>query len=350
MSKQVSKTAIGGFVLVAIALLIAGVMYFGSGQVFKKTNKYVLFFEGSVKGLNVGSSVVWSGVKVGTVESIVIKANLKTLTTRIPVIIEVEQDKFVYDEETKEDLKTRIKRAIEKGMRAQLTIESMVTGQLMIDMDFHPGTPAKFVGGMKEYQEIPTIQSALGKLGKTLEKLNLEQLFQEILGAVGGINDLVTSPDVSGALHDLRLAMGNLNKLLEDVDAQVEPLVTNVNETVGSFGKLAKDVNKAVDPVAKEATSTLRAYKTLGRNVDKQAGPLMTDVDKMAKAITVTANQATKTMKTLEGLVEPNSPIMVDVKGMLKELSAAARSIRAMTDYLERHPEALLQGKGRARR
>ena len=66
MAKQASKTVIGVFVVSSIAMLIAGVIVFGSGDIFKKELKYVMFFEDSVKGLSVGAPVIWHGVTVGT--------------------------------------------------------------------------------------------------------------------------------------------------------------------------------------------------------------------------------------------------------------------------------------------
>jgi paraquat-inducible protein B len=240
-------------------------------------------------------------------------------------------------------------RMIEKGFRAQLTIDSLVTGQLMVDLGFYPDTPVRLVGGQSVYPEIPTIESALGKLGKSLEKLNLEALFNEALGAVSGLSKIINSPELAEALSGANLAVKDARKLLQDVDGQVEPLAFSLDETITDFGQLAKGVNKHIDPVATQVKGTLRDYRKLGRDVDRQVEPLAKDIGKMARAISAAADQARATLKSADGLIEDNSPLMVDLKKMLGELAAAARSIRALTAYLERHPEALIQGKGRRR-
>ena len=94
MAKQVSKTVIGGFVISAIVLLVIGIVIFGGGKFFTKTFKYVLFFDRSIKGLNVGAPVVFRGVEIGSVNSVAIRADAETLKVDIPVVIEVEPERF----------------------------------------------------------------------------------------------------------------------------------------------------------------------------------------------------------------------------------------------------------------
>jgi hypothetical protein len=82
MAKQANKTLIGGFVVGAVALIVAGVLVFGSGKFFQARNKYVLFFQGSLKGLNVGAPVLFQGVQVGSVIDITIEADAEKQTRR----------------------------------------------------------------------------------------------------------------------------------------------------------------------------------------------------------------------------------------------------------------------------
>ena len=70
MSKEVNKIVIGGFVIGGIGLAVMAVLLFGSGKFFQKTSMHVLFFEGSVKGLNIGSPVKFRGVDIGMVKNI----------------------------------------------------------------------------------------------------------------------------------------------------------------------------------------------------------------------------------------------------------------------------------------
>src|SRR4030042_2062526 len=94
MAKQANRMMIGGFVVLAVIIMAASLVVFGSGKFFQKTNKYILYFNGSVRGLSVGAPVLFQGVQVGSVISILIETDLSKLETTIPVIIEVEVDKF----------------------------------------------------------------------------------------------------------------------------------------------------------------------------------------------------------------------------------------------------------------
>jgi paraquat-inducible protein B len=175
MSKQASKTLIGAFVLGALGLIIAGVVVFGSGKFLRKVEKAVMFFEGSVQGLQVGAPVVFRGVQIGHVTNIVLEVNEKDLTGHIPVYIEIYPHKVVpigggsFDQRYRQAL-------IEKGLRAQLELQSFVTGQLVVNLDFYPNTPIRLVGLEKEYPEIPTIPSGIEQLKKRIEQLPLKEI------------------------------------------------------------------------------------------------------------------------------------------------------------------------------
>ena len=88
--KMANKTFIGAFVVGGVLLLITAIMVFGSGTFFKQSDKYALFFDGSVKGLSEGAPVIFRGVKVGNVDSIGLMYNRVEKSVLIPVIIDVE--------------------------------------------------------------------------------------------------------------------------------------------------------------------------------------------------------------------------------------------------------------------
>ena len=57
MGRKANPAMIGAFVVGAVILAVAGILIFGSGQLFKHTSQYVCFFPGAVNGLNVGAPV-----------------------------------------------------------------------------------------------------------------------------------------------------------------------------------------------------------------------------------------------------------------------------------------------------
>ncbi len=193
MSKPANKTMIGAFVLGAVVLLVLAVVIFGSGSFFAKKQSYEMFFEGSVQGLDVGSPVMFRGVKIGTVTDISLEFKPKELTFYIPVIAQVELDRMkrLGPPPTKQG--EYLKPLIDKGLRAQLQTTSFVTGQLAVTLDFFPDKPAKFVGLAKKYPEVPTVPSTFAQLTKTIQDLPIQAVFAKLDATMGAIQELVSS-------------------------------------------------------------------------------------------------------------------------------------------------------------
>jgi len=348
MSKKASKTAIGGFVVGALALIVVGVLIFGSGKFMTKTETYVMYFEGSVRGLNVGAPLVFRGVKIGSVTNIQLLANTDDLSFTIPVFAETERRHFTLTGNETLDLSPRaqLEILVERGMRAQLIKQSMVTGQLIVELDFHPDKPAKLVAGDDEYMEIPTITSGMDDLVKQIEKAPIREILSKVLSAVDGIEKAINSKEVKKSLSYLEQTVKNLNKLVLNIDSRIEPLVSTVEETVKDYGKLARNVDRHVKPVLSGIVETERHANKLVKNVNAQVSRLGSSIEEAAKSANAALVEATKTLNTIEGLTSEDSQMMYQITTTLKELSAAARSIRVWADYLERHPEALVRGKG----
>jgi len=310
MAKQANRMMIGGFVVLAVIIMAASLVVFGSGKFFKKTVKCVLYFDESVKGLSVGAPVLFQGVQIGSVISIVLQADLVKMQTQTPVIIEYEPEKFQVGGEGRKtpiDPRKNIPKMIEKGLRAVLTMQSFITGQLMIELDFHPGTPVVLKNINKEYIEIPTIRSTSERLAQALGDLDLKGIEKHLLSTLAGVDRFVNNPDLTASLRALKDTLQDARQLLTRVDRQVDPLSDDLKKTVKEFGKLAA-------------------------NIDARVGGLATSFD--------------KTMSAARGLLSENSPLIVDLENTLQEISAMSRSIRQLTNYLDQHPEALIRGKG----
>lgn len=326
MSKQANKTIIGAFVVGAVVLVVGGVLMFGSGKFLKETVPYVMYFQGSVKGLDVGAPVVWRGVKIGTVTDVFLRADPVTLTVEIPVFVEAEPHRMekIREDSVKRPPRETVKLLIEKGLRAQLQMQSLVTGKLMIELDYHPDKPARFYGSDPEYFEIPTIGSDLAELAEKIEKAPIEEILEKLHSAVDGIEKVVNSPEVMDAISSLNNTLDAAEKLIEKVDKHVDPLLTATGET-------------------------LRDTQNLVRNVDGKVGPLASSAENTIKAAAVALDRAQKTLKSVEQSTGDDSALYYEINRTLVELSGAARSIRLLTDYLNQHPESLLYGKGEPR-
>jgi len=307
MAKQASRMMIGGFVVLAVIIMAASLVVFGSGKFFQKTLKFVLYFDESVKGLSSGAPVLFQGVQVGSVTSIVIQADLAKMQTQIPVIIEINPDRWQVRGGERNPRKN-LRMIIEKGLRAQLIMQSFITGQLMIELDFHPGTPLNLKNINKEYAEIPTIPSAGEKLSQALGNLDLTGLEKHLESTLAGVDRIVNNPDLTASILALKGTLQDASKLLTRVEGQVDPLANDLKKTAKDFSKLAN-------------------------NVDSRVGGVATGLD--------------KTMSTARGTLSEDSPLLVDLQNTLQEISAMSRSLRQVADYLDQHPEALIRGKGK---
>lgn len=351
MDKQASKTLIGAFVVGAVVLIVAGVLIFGSGKLMKKTDSFVLFFEGSLQGLNVGSPVLFRGVRIGAVTNITIEADAEDLSIHIPVIIEIEplKIKLIRGKRIR-DITANLPPLIEKGLRAQLQIGSLLTGQLIIELGFSPDTPAKIVGLNTNYPEIPTIPSALERITDIMKDLPFDKIIEKLLSAVEAIEKLASSPDIPDTLHSLKMTVEDARKLLQNLDSRIGPLAMSIDKTVQEYGKLARHVDGQVEPLASSVDDTLKDARELVRNVDGRVKPLASSIEKSLKEARGALEQARKALVVAEKTIGKESPVIYQLDKTLKEISRMARSIRSLADYLERHPNALLYGKGKPKR
>jgi len=352
MAKQANKTMIGLFVVGAIALLVAGLVLLGSGRYFKETHRYVAFFDGSVKGLAVGAPVMFRGVRIGKVEDFAVYFKRAEAEFKIPVLITLYAEKViglgielteVQEEKLWQDM-------LEEGFRATLQIQSFVTGQLVVQLDFHPGTPLK-LHGLEDFNlpkgtiEIPTIQSGLQQLTKKIEQIPLDQIVDNLSSSLKGINDLINSPEIADTLQYVKQAMKDARNLLRHIDEKVDPLAARVDQTLKDTQVLLKNVGERFDPLAASLTQTSDSTRKLVNNVNSRIKPVQADLAKTTRDLRAALNAAEGALESVDTMVDEHSEFRFQVDTFLSEITLMARSLRAFADYLERNPDALLRGK-----
>jgi paraquat-inducible protein B len=380
MSKPASKKVIGLFVIGAIALAVVAVLALGSGKFFKRTFKAVCYFEGSVGGLGIGAPVVFRGVKIGTVVDIVLRYDPDKVAVLIPVFIEIEQQikgKTISQEQRQKGWQG----LIDAGLKARLDMQSIVTGQLQVGLDLYPGKPAKFVGADPGYLEIPTIPTPFQELAKKVEKIPIDEIFQKVLSAVEGIERVVNSPEITATLRSVSQASAETKdmikeagKVAQNVNRQIEPLASNLiktvedvrrlvqnvdtqiaqlgpalKETIGEFRGLAQNVNGQVGSLSTSAKETIEDYGRVAKNVDSRIPAIASGLEKNLDELQRTIIQARESVALLGDAFSENAALYLETTNTLAELSSGARSIRLLADYLKRHPESVLWGKGKPR-
>ena len=262
-------------------------------RTYKLKRKYILEFDGSVRGLARGAPVEFRGIKLGEVLDIRAEADPNTLEFRIPVLIEIEPERLtlIRGDHSKSHIDGLVE---EKGFRAQLQTGNLLTGALYVELDLHPDAPPAKVGYERRFPVIPTIpapleqaRASVQRVLQKFEQVPIDQIGEDLRQTVQGLNQLVNSAELKASLRAL-------------------------NGTLQASQRLMRDVNSDLLP---ELNATIK--------------------------------QADRTLAAAEGILARDSAINHEVRRMLEELSNAARSIRVMADYLERHPDALIYGKGR---
>jgi paraquat-inducible protein B len=201
MSRKVNKTAIGAFVVSAVVLLIIAILVFGSGGLFKDSEKYIVFFNGSVKGLSVGAPVVFRGVKIGSVNKINLSYNPKAKDVFIAVIIDSELSRV-------EGIPGKLgypnyKKLIERGLRAKLEIQNFITGQLMVSFDFYPSKPVILQEITREYPELPALPIS-PDIFAVMDDLPIKEISNNLKKITAGIDNLFNSGELNEDFYELK--------------------------------------------------------------------------------------------------------------------------------------------------
>jgi paraquat-inducible protein B len=319
MGKKANPAVIGAFVVGAIALAVIGLAVFGSGQMFKHNVKFICFFTGTVNGLNEGAPVRFKGVDVGSVTEIRLRFGAQTIAdlskiqegVRIPVLIELDPDRIAMQGAVADfrDPAT-MKRLIDVGLRAQLNSQSLVTGLLFVQLDFHPEFPAKYeVPPGSKPQEIPTIpttmeqvQSVAAQIIDKLDQIHFDTMVKSATDVLDGVQKVVNAPELKQTIETLPATMAN------------------INQVVNSLHEL-----------------TVR--------IDSKQGPVFDSLKGTSDAANATLEQARLTLQTVQTLVDPASPLAAQLSASLQEITKAARSMRLLTDYLERNPSSVVRGR-----
>lgn len=322
MSTRTHTRAIGGFVLGAVVLVLAAVVFLSSRGWFLERDRFSVYFPGSVRGLNPGAPVTFRGIKIGQVSEV---QAVLTGKPDPPIQIEVVID-FVgsvvkvppgvpnpFASLTTRDL---AKALIERGIRGKLQSQSLLTGQKYIDFDFLPEDPARLSGLSPRYPELPTVPTALERLGNKAEEftnkladLPLDQMLEDVRRAIASLRALFESEDLKSTLSGARRVTSELGQTL-----------TETRATLADTRKLVDTLGGEVKDTASEARQTIRqAREALDR--------------------------AERTMGTLDSTLQGTDEARVRASQTLEELDRTLKAMRNLVDYVQTHPEAVVLGK-----
>jgi paraquat-inducible protein B len=319
MAKRFSPAAIGAFVVASFALLILAVVVVGAGSLFRKPHRFVCMFHGNLNGLRVGAPVKVRGVQIGTVAEIKLmlsasEGRLRPDVTdlRLPVLIEIDRTQLTQRGGSGQALGgAGFDDMTRRGMRAQLKMESLLTGLLYIDLDLHPGAPLDLalVQGSGPYREIPTVPTDLeamqGKVTIALDRLasiDFPALAASITGAADSLKEVTSSPALKATLETLKDTTANLNRAVISIRQAVQ-------------------------------------------RADVRLDPLLVSLRKNSEELNATLEQTRIAMAGLQATLDPDSPLLAHLDSALQQMTDTTRSVGELTDYLQRNPSSLVRGR-----
>ncbi len=304
MAEKGNARLVGAFVVSGLAIAVLLIAFFGGKQLFERKLRFVCYFPGNVNGLTVGAAVKFRGVPIGSVFDMRIAYRQKMEEQRLPVFIELEMKRMQELGVEAEVLQGLSRLIVDRGLRARLDTESLITGQLYVNLDFLPGTELHVTEAERhgEYPEIPTLPSKTEELGRDL----------------GDILAMVAKADLPGT-------MGSIRATLDSVDRVVT----------------GPDLGRVLASVPPALTSVRRAADRVG----EQVNPIGSSMKGAMDTIQGAAAALNGALDDTRALINPSGAAALRVDSTLRSMDRAARSMQELAQFLQRNPNALVVGK-----
>ena len=368
MSMRAHPAAIGAFVVGAVALLLVALLVWGGTDLFRTKLDYVLFFDAGRDRAQQGRA------RPGP-------RGQDRRGDRHPDPVGDATGRGVHHARTAGGQgngggRTRAGGSSgsvrEEGLRAQLRMQSFVTGVLYVALDFRPDTPIVLRGRDEKVPELPTVPTdievwtaKLERFADKIEKVPLDQIGQTTAVILEEVKKIVESKATHDLFPNTNAAISDARTLVRRVDAQIDPLFAQLKGTLARFDagldaarKLALDVDSRVDPLANQAEAALKVaqaaiadvrpliedLRRLAAKLDAQADPALTSFRSASDSVRATMERAQLTLGGVDQTLEQGSPLGYELFQTLKELRAAALALRSLADYLERVPDAMIYG------
>lgn len=317
MSKPRS-VVIGAFIVGALLLVFIALLFFSGGQLFSHKERVIMYFEGSVQGLQIGAPIKLKGVVLGEITDIQINfqsddKNILTAVTAELALQRINRKGANVDQEFFEG-------AIQRGLRAQLNFQSFLTGLLYVELDFFPTMPAHLYGFQNDVLELPTVGTEFEEISKNLQDLNIK-----------------------GVINNLEKLSANIAKLVES--GAVEKTLGSVKTAADSINQTAISFRADINAISQELTKTSSELNTLLITLNTQAPAISLNLNNTLTQLQQSLAQFNDTAQTLDTTFADDSPLVYQLNRTLKDVSRSANALRDLSDTLEEQPESLLRGK-----
>lgn len=344
-SKKTDPRLIGAALIGAVVLVIVAVIVFGSGRVIDDRPRAVIYFDGSVNGLSAGAPVSLRGVKVGEVVDVRLRADFNARTVTIPIYIAFDRGRADVVGADGQPAGMSIAGAIDRGLRAQLQMQSVITGQLYVELSFMPDVPARLVGLDKTVPEIPAAPRILDTLKNELAGVPLQEIGRSTVRVLNLMDGLLASPEIRKVLAEGAGSSSELSRLFGELRTQVRPVGGTVVDASASAVQALGEAQEAAHALNAQAGTTLEQIRRTLQVYEMQGATVGGDVQSSLRALEKTLGRADVATAGLAGMVGEGGSARVDIDQILRNLVAATRALRGLAETLERQPNAMVTGR-----
>lgn len=330
MKTKVSPAVVGVFVLGAMLLALVALFSFGGINFFAKPQRFVVYFNESIHGLDLGSQVKLRGVRLGRVVGLNIRYTSGKNESVVAVVCELSRNTLTDEKGELIDVSDRgeLQKLIDQGLRAQLGVLGLATGLLYVELDFvdpkeYPAEPIDVVD--LRYAVVPPMPSAISEFQANLteiltdiNRIDFGGLGKEIHGLLVDTRKQINGLDLPALTREWTRAAQSVQSLAES--EEIPRTFANINSAVTDLRGALVKLDGVIDPTTTQLADTLV----------------------QARATLASFSSAAATARTF---IQAQSGLGDEASRALSQLSDAASSIQRLTDFLERNPNALLTGK-----
>ncbi len=330
MSRGASPRPIGLFVLGGIVLAVLSLLALGGAQLFNRGDIFTIYFDESLKGLRRGAPLTFRGVDVGEVTEIRAIYDNATGEVRVPVVVELRPGAVAMtDGPVRAD--DTIAGLVARGLRARLDLQSLLTGQLLIALDFFP--PVGVAIGPPVAGEIPSVPSTLANLQRTVDEalMGAPEIAGSLEGLVTSLRDLLSETN-RGSLQKALTSLARLADTLGDPDGPTQRALADLPGMVADLRAGAAQLPPLLAKLDRLAAS---GERLVGKG-DARLTAIGEDVARASASLRKVADQAAlllgENRRSLNGFVEEGLPeiqgFVEDATLLVNELSATIRDMR----------------------
>jgi paraquat-inducible protein B len=327
MSRKVSPFAIGVFVVVALTIFLGAFLFLFRGNFSHNGMAFVLYFNSSLNGLDVGSPVKFKGVRIGSVRKIEVAYDAESSSVLTPVIVEIDTTIFSPSAQilSKVDRNKFYQSQVTSGLAAKLSMESFVTGKLFVELDYYRPNKVRFyVKNKTNFSQIPTVASEIEKfisgadnIIKQFSKVDLKTISKRLVSILSNVDDQLQGSNLREVIHNLSNAAMSVQNFFNSDKMQglIERFSTAMVDVRAFLGALSQAVER----------------------FEGSVGMVMVDIGQASRKFSDTCEHVSE-------LIGPHSDFRENAKECLRQATKMLRLLRCFLDLLNRTPNALFAG------